>query len=175
MSQGCKALVGFVASAHKGAAHRAGSCEDFARRAKSEGPFSARRQVGRTEESGQSRGRQNLEVQAPRSRLPGRWRSTGARENCQRRPGKPAALQAGCSCRNNRSGLRTEWEQAPAAAGSKAWSACAGGNSPMRLPGLQIEPRSGPRAGASAPSGHDTSNHGRKRATSPSRCRPTGR
>lgn len=169
MSQGCKALVGLAASAHQRCANQAGSCKGLERRAKSAGRSSARRQGERTEETRQSEGMQNLPVQ-PRTlwRL-GRWRSTAARKNCQRRPGKPTALQAGCSCRNNQGGLRVEWEQAPGAMGSKAWSAGPGGNN--RLPGW----RSGSRAGASASSGHGIWNHDRKRAASPGQSPPIER
>jgi hypothetical protein len=158
---------GLAASAHLRESGR--KLEDFERRAKSAGPFSALRQGagGR----GQSRGRQNLDAQAARWCLPDRWRSTGGRQNCPRRPGKPTAWQAGCSCRNSPGDLRIEWEQAPGAAGSKAWSAGLVGNSSTRLRGS----RSGSRAGASAPSGHGISNHDRKRTASPGQPRPIGR
>ena len=141
----------------------------FCGRAKSAAPSSARRQVA--EKRGQWRGRQNLDAQAARLCLLGRWRSTGGRQNCPRRPEKPTAGQAGCSCRNSPGGLRTEWEQAPGAAGSQAWNAGPVGNNQTGLRGS----RSGSRAGASAPSGHGISNHGRMRAASPGQLGPIER
>ncbi len=150
-------------------AKQAGSCKDFERRAKSAGPSSVRRQGA--EGRGQWRGRQNLDAQAARWCLPDRWRSTGGRQNCPRRPEKPTAWQSGCSCRNSQGGLRVDWGQAPGAAGSLAWNAGPVGNNQTRLRGS----RSGPRAGASAPSRHGISNHGRVRAASPGRPRPIRR
>ena len=122
---------------------------------KSEGRSSVRRLVGRTEEFAQSRATPNVTVPAARLRLLERWRSTERRGNGRRRPGRPTALQADRSYRNNRGGRPTASEQAPGATASKAWS--------------------GLRAGASAPSGRGTSHHGRKQAPSPSRCRPIER
>lgn len=145
--------------------------KDFAGRAKSAGPSSARRQGGRTEETYHPTGMQNLTVQARRLCLLGRWRSTGGRQNCQRRPGKPTAWQAGCSCRNSPGDLPSGWQQAPGAAGSMTWCAGPVGNNQTGLRGS----RSGSRAGASAPSGHGISNHGRMRTASPGQFRPIER